>query len=635
VTLDIAASRRAARRQAREAITERQYMTDQMQAQIDALRQQLAAALAANQPAAQQAPAGKDMILATQKLNNDNWPIWKVQVRRGLAFLGDIDLISGAEAEPAQDSPSRPAYVARSNHVMFLIGKVLDTPHQVRVMDAANPKQLWDILTHMHEGNQPKDIFRLSEKLANIQFRDFPTMERFLGEIQLISSQLSARGHPIDEKALIVNIFSKLKSSAYSAIVVSLTIGPAEALTMTNVMNILIDQAKEVESQQGFRFQRGDRFQQGSHRGQQQRQAAFVSSQGHPRTTEQGRRSGACFNCGRMGHYANKCRAPKNNQRNGGRNGGGNDSYDGRQQQGSRTQSPSSQGGHVAHHAFYSLEAITTVNDVTCSDADEAIPTASALVSRHSVGPVDPMQPQEWWIDSGCSNHMTGATCMLTHCRAPPIVTDVTVGTGEHIAAEGIATAVLSTCFGALHLKDVLHVPSLKANLVSVSQACDNGVDEVVFTATRCEFRRGGQVIAGGTRHGKLYRLDVAEPRNVAHLARDSASTANVSVQEAPVEVTHTPASTTRVPLANIVKWHERLGHLNYQTIRDMEKAGFIRIDGDSSSPSNPCPACATGKFARKTISKTATNRSSRFGRTLIYAVQCKPDHIRGRSTSC
>jgi hypothetical protein len=107
-------------------------------------------------------------------------------------------------------------------------------------------------------------------------------------------------------------------------------------------------------------------------------------------------------------------------------------------------------------------------------------------------------QKNPWYIDSGCSKHMTGdKSKFLTLSEKKS--GDVTFGNDAPGKIKGKGMVSLSN--GKGKSQDVLLVDGLKHNLLSVSQVCDKGC-EVVFTSKDCKIKAlsSGQLIAKGIR---------------------------------------------------------------------------------------------------------------------------------------
>ena len=91
----------------------------------------------------------------------------------------------------------------------------------------------------------------------------------------------------------------------------------------------------------------------------------------------------------------------------------------------------------------------------------------------------------QWYLDSGCSNHMTGD-------RSKFITFDekksgnATFGNDKAGKIKGKGSVNLDN--GRGKAQAVLFVDGLKENLLSVSQMCDKGC-EVIFRAQDCEVR--------------------------------------------------------------------------------------------------------------------------------------------------
>jgi hypothetical protein len=107
-------------------------------------------------------------------------------------------------------------------------------------------------------------------------------------------------------------------------------------------------------------------------------------------------------------------------------------------------------------------------------------------------------QKDPWYIDSGCSKHMTEDKDKFMSISKRK-TGNVTFGNDEPGKIKGKGMVSLSN--GKGDAQDVLLVDGLKHNLLSVSQMCDRGCEEV-FTSKDCKVKNvnSGQVVAKGIR---------------------------------------------------------------------------------------------------------------------------------------
>ena len=92
-----------------------------------------------------------------------------------------------------------------------------------------------------------------------------------------------------------------------------------------------------------------------------------------------------------------------------------------------------------------------------------------------------------WYLDSGCSRHMIGNKGLFKTLFEGKIGI-VTFGDGSKSVIRGIGTVDIP---GLPIFEDVWYVDGLKANLLSISQICGNGLN-VLFTKYECEILDGG-----------------------------------------------------------------------------------------------------------------------------------------------
>ncbi|CAL8112637.1 unnamed protein product [Prunus armeniaca] len=73
----------------------------------------------------------------------------------------------------------------------------------------------------------------------------------------------------------------------------------------------------------------------------------------------------------------------------------------------------------------------------------------------------------EWYVDSGCSNHMTGNLELLVDVRTN-VAGKVQMPTGTLVSVAGIGSLRIDTAKGRKYIRDVMYLPGLKENLLSV-----------------------------------------------------------------------------------------------------------------------------------------------------------------------
>jgi len=117
----------------------------------------------------------------------------------------------------------------------------------------------------------------------------------------------------------------------------------------------------------------------------------------------------------------------------------------------------------------------------------------------------------EWTIDSGASHHMTGSLDLLldVHDDQPCALG---LPNGDQTMATKEGTAKLGGC---LHLTNVLYVPKLNYNLLSVGKLLDDTINSITFTKKLCVIQdpTSRMLIGVGKQRDGIYFL-----RGVTHV---------------------------------------------------------------------------------------------------------------------
>ena len=125
----------------------------------------------------------------------------------------------------------------------------------------------------------------------------------------------------------------------------------------------------------------------------------------------------------------------------------------------------------------------------------------------NSMKKTTPKSDEVCYVDSSTSNHMTSHKEWFSYLEKPMQPGVVATGDDTPHPIENVGEVPLSHVRQNGKLMNVLHVPTITKNLVSVGQIVDQGM-QVWFTHLGCFIEEEGQVIAQGRRVGRIFILD-------------------------------------------------------------------------------------------------------------------------------
>nr|GEV67432.1 retrovirus-related Pol polyprotein from transposon TNT 1-94 [Tanacetum cinerariifolium] len=226
-----------------------------------------------------------------------------------------------------------------------------------------------------------------------------------------------------------------------------------------------------------------------------------------------------------------------------------------------------------------------------------------ALIPSHSVP-----QPREfnvvqiclWSVDSGCSKHMTGNIKLLINFVWKFLGT-VRFG-NDHIAT---ILGYGDLKWGNITITRVYFVEGLGYNLFLVGQFCDANL-EVAFRRNTCFIRDlDGVDLLKGNRSTNLYTI------NLNHMASSS-----------PI------CLMARATPTKSWLWHQRLSHLNFNTINDLAKNVLVSgLPKFKYGKEHLCPSWEQGKSKRAShLHKPVLNLKQRLH--LFHIDLCGPMRV-------
>ncbi|CAJ2671829.1 unnamed protein product [Trifolium pratense] len=179
-----------------------------------------------------------------------------------------------------------------------------------------------------------------------------------------------------------------------------------------------------------------------------------------------------------------------------------------------------------------------------------------------------------WYLDSGCSRHMTGDKQLFSKLTMKE---GGSVGFGGNQKGKIIGTGTVGN--SSLSINDVWLVDGLKHNLLSISQFCDNGY-VVVFNKESCTVTKqsDNSIIFKGLRKNNVYKINLSD------------------LNDQKVMCLLTLSEEKWI-------WHKRLGHANWRLISKLSKLDLVRGLPKIKYHSNTlCGSCQKGKITKSSF---------------------------------
>ena len=188
-----------------------------------------------------------------------------------------------------------------------------------------------------------------------------------------------------------------------------------------------------------------------------------------------------------------------------------------------------------------------------------------------------------WIIDTGASRHVTCLDLWLDDVEI--VSCPVGLPNGKFVTATKQGSVYLSS---KITLKNVLFVPDLYCNLMSVTQLIDDLQCNVQFTSTTCAIQdQSSELIGTSVRRDGLFYYDAAK-----------------SVQ--PVFVNAVSSS--------LELWHKRMGHPSERVVKLLPPASSFK-----GSLNKACKVCFRAKHPRDKFLLSENNASKFFEK--IHAI--------------
>ena len=176
-----------------------------------------------------------------------------------------------------------------------------------------------------------------------------------------------------------------------------------------------------------------------------------------------------------------------------------------------------------------------------------------------------------WLIDSGCTSHMTKFLSIFSTIDRS-IKPKIKLGNGDVVEAKGRGTINVKTSRGTKTITNVLYIPELDQNLLSVAQMLRNGY-EVSFTGNFCYIADSHDLaIAKIKMEGNSFYLNLNAIEGHALSAKVDES----------------------------IVWHKRFGHYNFNSLVLLHNNELVDGMPEICGSNQICENCEIGKQHRR-----------------------------------
>uniref|UniRef100_A0A2N9FG96 CCHC-type domain-containing protein n=1 Tax=Fagus sylvatica TaxID=28930 RepID=A0A2N9FG96_FAGSY len=493
-----------------------------------------------------------------KKLNNKNYNTWATCIESYLQGQDLWEVVGGSEVtQPAVEDASGTLrkWKIKAGKAMFALKTTIEEEMLEHIRDAKTPKEAWDTFVTLFSKKNDTRLQLLENELLSMAQRDM-TIAQYFHKVKAICREISQLDPtaPIGESRIKRIIIHGLRPE-YRGFVTAIQGWPTQP-SLVEFENLLADQEAMAKQMGGVSlkgeeealytsktrgtFKRntgseskkdGDKVK--SHQGKGGSHPGGVSkNRGNSRKFD-----GKCYNCGKMGHMAKDCWTKKKPVES---------------NTATSSSKENSEDGWDAEALFAMEEEELALTVTTPEQID---------------------YKNDWIVDSGCSNHMTGDKHKLQNLSEYKGGRVVVTADNSRLPIAHIGKTIVTPRYNSnqVPLQDVYHVPGMKKNLLSVAQ-----------------LTLSGHYVLFGPQDVKVYRdLKISETPIMEGQRLESVYV--MSAESAYVDRTRKNETTDL--------WHMRLGHVSYSKLSVMVKKSMLKgLPQLDVRTDTVCAGCQYGK---------------------------------------
>ncbi|PKU66194.1 Retrovirus-related Pol polyprotein from transposon TNT 1-94 [Dendrobium catenatum] len=484
-------------------------------------------------------------FLVPHSLTPDNFPIWSTQIAKlfkANGFGTFLDPNLGTENQDPNQDPS--SWTVTDQNLATAMCSTISPEVLPYVIHLESTNEIWKTLHTRFQSSNRSKVIQLKNELHNISMQS-RTMTQYLTEVKKIVDQISSAGSSVDPEDVIIYILNGLPP-AYQPFTTTIRTLQS-SMTLDNLYSLLMSEEIHIKSAaQKFPLAQETQSALFSYRGRGRRGRTRSNNNANPAAKAPQSMSVQCQICKKKGHEADTC--------------------------------------------WHRLNANYVPNQ-------QQSKSTNALIASNDVS-----SGVDWYIDSGASSHMTNSTDHLTTYNPYYGNDTVTIGDGRSVPIAHTGSGILPTPASKLLLSQLLHIPSLSYNLLSISNLVKDNNISITFDANGFVFKdpKTDQIILSGPCHKGLYKINSAKSQvNPAALSATTFS----------------------------VDWHKRLGHPHRRILQQISRHHPSIHLSPNVSTCTSCLSCKGHKLPFER-SSSSTNFPLELVHSDVWGPSPVPSHL-------
>ncbi|CAJ2653926.1 unnamed protein product [Trifolium pratense] len=526
-------------------------------------------------------------------LDGKNWDQWCVKMNVIFTYQEVEEIIStgfeplAANATEAQQTAFREVK-KKDSKALFLIHQCVDSSNFEKISGARTAKAAWDILSNAHGGGdkvKKVKLQHLRRQYELLGMMDKESIGEYFTRLQTLVNSMKNYGETVSDQQVIEKVLRTLNPQFDHIVVAIEESKDLSTMTVNELHSSLEAHEQRLQERKERKDNKANQDQalyaknggswnkngkgknkwnknkgksDGSH-DQNHHNGEEDQSESSKNKTKNGGKKGdkskiQCYSCDKWGHYASECRSKgKKKQEN------------------------------EANHARH--------ND---SDSDGVL----MMVTSNSEKDTSKL----WYLDTGCSNHMTGHRDWLLEFDEN-FKSKVKFADDSTISVEGKGKVMVQRKNGNhTFVTDVLYVPSMKHNLLSLGQLLEKGFNYST----------------------KDHSIEVFDPKNKLILKAPLSKnrTFRVNLQASAFQCFSSLITEDEKWL-----WHYRYGHLNFKSLNHLCNKKMVVGLPLIHTPEKLCEGCFVSKQPRNSFKSSVYSRSKQ-PLDVVHSDVCGPIEV-------